>query len=158
MKTGIIALLLSAMLFGCTTERYLVGDGVEALVYEENHRFEFNVKKQVPLETQLTKLIQAVEKQNAAAHYSIAYRRKEMKRIAQEAFKHFPELTLNNHRVDFEYQATEKADLVVNITLHKIKTEQCKPSQVLVETYQRNCFIESSRMQQVVNKTRLVGE
>ncbi|WP_418641446.1 hypothetical protein ACNUDM_07890 [Vibrio chaetopteri] len=158
MRSRILALLASVMLFGCTAERYFVGDGVEALVYQENHRFEFTVKQPASVKSQLVQLVQAAEKQNATAHYSIVYRTKGMKQLAKDAMKRFPELTLNNHRVDYKYRAKEEADLVVNITLHKVKAESCKPSQVMLETYKRNCFVESSRMQQVVNKNRLVGE
>lgn len=158
MRSRILALLASVMLFGCTAERYFVGDGAEALVYQENHRFEFTVKQPASVKSQLDQLIQTAEKQNATAHYLIVYRTKGMKQLAQDVLTRFPELTLNNHRVGYEYQATEKVDLVINIMLHKVKTERCKPSQVQVETYKRNCFIESSRMQQVVNKNRLVGE
>ncbi|WP_112479847.1 hypothetical protein [Vibrio variabilis] len=158
MKNGLLALLVCVFIVGCSAERYFVGNGVEALIYEEKHRVELVVKERSQSATQLAQVIDAAERQNATAHYTFIYRTKAMKSLAQGVLSDYPELTLDNHRVSYLYQANETADLIINITLHKLNTELCKPSQVLVETYQRNCFIESSRMQQVVNKPKLVGE
>ena len=158
MRTRVLCICLSLLMFGCTTERYFIGDGVEALVYQENHTVELNIKNKSASKAYLTQLIESIEKQNADARYTFVYRQAKTKALFEQTLMAFPELKLKNHRVSYQQESQLRSDALVKVTLHKVKTERCAPSQVLVESYQRNCFVESSRMQQVVNKSKLVGE
>lgn len=158
MKKLVLITLLTSSLFGCVTERYFGGNGAEAVVYKEHHSFEFVIKNRVEIEKQIKQLIHKIESMDKESTFIIDYKSTPSKVMLVQVFEQYPSHTIAPQRVEYRYSPTLPSDLKIQITLTRLKSQQCTPAQIQVELGQPDCFVESMRLKQVSYKPRLLGE
>ena len=158
MKKLLLMALFTTSLFGCTSEQYFVGQGSEALVYKEHHSFEFAMKNRAETTKQITALIQDIESMDKEATYVVDYKSPRTKQMLQAIFKQYPSHLIAPQRVTYRSAQLLPTDLNIQVTLTRLKTQECKPAQIHVRLRQPDCFAESMRLKQVAYKSRLVGE
>ncbi len=74
MKNLVFIALLTSSLLGCANERYFGGNGAEAIVYKENHSFEFAIKKRTETAKKIEQLIRDIESMDKGATYVVEYK------------------------------------------------------------------------------------
>ncbi|CAK1969441.1 Lipoprotein [Vibrio crassostreae] len=158
MKKLLLMALFTTSLLGCTSEQYFVGQGSEALVYKEHHNFEFAMKNRGETAKQLKGLIQDIESMNKEATYVVDYKSPRTKQMLQAIFEQYPSHLIAPQRVTYRSAQLLPTDLNIQVTLTRLKTQECKPAQIHVRLRQQDCFAESLRLKQVAYKSRLVGE
>ncbi|WP_038880826.1 hypothetical protein [Vibrio jasicida] len=158
MKKLVLITLLTSSLFGCASERYFGGNGAEALVYKEHHNFEFAIKKQAETTKQIKQLIHDIESMDKEATYVVDYRSTRSKTMLEQIFSQYPSHIVAPQRVTFRNAPHLSNELSIQVTLTRMKTQQCTPAQIHVQLGQPDCFVESMRLKQVSYKSRLVGE
>ena len=158
MKKLLLMALFTTSLFGCASEQYFVGHGSEALVYKEHHSFEFAMKNRAETTKQITALIQDIESIDKEATYVVDYKSPRTKQMLQAIFKQYPSHLIAPQRVTYRSAQLLPTDLNIQVTLTRLKTQECKPAQIHVRLRQQDCFAESMRLKQVAYKSRLVGE
>ncbi|CDT86088.1 hypothetical protein [Vibrio coralliirubri] len=156
-KLLLMALFISSLL-GCASEQYFVGHGSEALVYKEHHNFEFAMKNRAETAKQLKGLIQDIESMDKEATYVVDYKSIRSKAMLQEIFEQYPSHVIAPQRVVYRSAQLLPSDLNIQVTLTRLKTQECTPAQIHVRLRQPDCFAESMRLKQVAYKSRLVGE
>ncbi|CAK2484533.1 hypothetical protein [Vibrio crassostreae] len=158
MKKLLLMALFTTSLLGCASEQYFVGHGSEALVYKEHHNFEFAVKNRGETAKQLKGLIQDIESMDKEATYVVDYKSPRTKQMLQVIFEQYPSYLIAPQRVTYRSAQLLPTDLNIQVTLTRLKTQECKPAQIHVRLRQQDCFTESMRLKQVAYKSRLVGE
>ncbi|TCN77164.1 hypothetical protein EDB62_107155 [Vibrio crassostreae] len=158
MKKLLLMALFTTSLLGCTSEQYFVGQGSEALVYKEHHNFEFAMKNRGETAKQLKGLIQDIESMDKEATYVVDYKSPRTKQMLQAIFEQYPSHLIAPQRVTYRNAQLLPSDLNIQVTLTRLKTQECKPAQIHVRLRQQDCFTESMRLKQVAYKSRLVGE
>jgi hypothetical protein len=158
MKKLLLTTLLASSLLGCATERYFGGNGVEALVYKEHHSFSFVIKNKTETERELRRLVAKIESTDNEATYVIDYKKISSKRMLENIFAQYPAHVAEPKRAVYRHANSLPNDLRVRVTLRLMKTQQCLPAQIEVESRQSDCFLESTRLKQVSYKSKLVGE
>lgn len=158
MKKLLLMALFTSSLLGCASEQYFVGHGSEALVYKEHHNFEFAVKNRGETAKQLEGLIQDIESMDKEATYVVDYKSIRNKAMLQEIFEQYPSHVIAPQRVVYRSAQLLPSDLNIQVTLTRLKTQECTPAQIHVRLRQPDCFAESMRLKQVAYKSRLVGE
>ncbi|MCK8086241.1 MULTISPECIES: hypothetical protein [Vibrio] len=158
MKKLLLMALFTSSLLGCASEQYFVGHGSEALVYKEHHNFEFAMKNRAETAKQLKGLIQDIESMDKEATYVVDYKSIRSKAMLQEIFEQYPSHVIAPQRVVYRSAQLLPSDLNIQVTLTRLKTQECTPSQIHVRLRQPDCFAESMRLKQVAYKSRLVGE
>ncbi|CDT64734.1 conserved exported hypothetical protein [Vibrio coralliirubri] len=158
MKKLLLMALFTSSLLGCASEQYFVGHGSEALVYKEHHNFEFAVKNRGETAKQLKGLIQDIESMDKEATYVVDYKSIRNKAMLQEIFEQYPSHVIAPQRVVYRSAQLLPSDLNIQVTLTRLKTQECTPAQIHVRLRQPDCFSESMRLKQVAYKSRLVGE
>ncbi|MDN3699715.1 hypothetical protein ACFFUO_16610 [Vibrio artabrorum] len=158
MKKLVLMALFSLSLLGCTSERYFGGNGAEALVYKEHHSFEFSIKNRNETAKQLHALIDDIEALDKEATYVVDYKSTRSKKMLEKIFDQYPSHIIAPKRVVYRNSVLLSNDLKIQVTLRRLKTQQCKPAQIQTDLGQPDCFVESMRLKQVSYKSRLVGE
>ena len=158
MKKLLLMALFTSSLLGCASEQYFVGHGSEALVYKEHHSFEFAMKNRGETAKQLKGLIQDIESMDKEATYIVDYKSIRSKAMLQEIFEQYPSHVIAPQRVVYRSAQLLPSDLNIQVTLTRLKTQECTPAQIHVRLRQPDCFAESMRLKQVAYKSRLVGE
>ncbi|MEZ8039587.1 hypothetical protein ACED25_08340 [Vibrio sp. 1F263] len=158
MKKSLIMALFNLSLLGCASEQYFVGQGAEALVYKEQHSFEFAMKNRDETTKQITALIQNIELMDKEATYAVDYKSIRSKAMLQSIFEEYPSHVIAPQRVLYRSVKLLPSDLKIQVTLTRLKTQKCAPAQIHVRLRQPDCFAESMRLKQVAYKSRLVGE
>ncbi|OQQ10185.1 hypothetical protein BK411_00155 [Vibrio splendidus] len=158
MKKLLLMALFTTSLLGCTSEQYFVGQGSEALVYKEHHNFEFAMKNRGETAKQLKGLIQDIESMDKEATYVVDYKSPRTKQMLQAIFEQYPSHLIAPQRVTYRSAQLLPSDLNIQVTLTRLKAQECKPAQIHVRLRQQDCFTESMRLKQVAYKSRLVGE
>jgi hypothetical protein len=152
------ALMIALLMSGCTAERYFGGNGAEALVYTENHRYEIVVKDKHVAQKQLQNLVASVESHDPEATYRVEYKSKTNKDMLAKIFANYASHRGFKERVVYRYNSAMSSDLSVDIAVRKLKTQPCSPAQLQVELASPDCFVEAMRLKQVAYKSRLLGE
>lgn len=158
MKKLLLMALFTTSLFGCASEQYFVRQGSEALVYKEHHSFEFAMKNRSETTKQISALIQDIESMDKEATYVVDYKSSRSKQMLQAIFEQYPSHLIAPQRVEYRSVQLLPSDLNIQVTLTRLKTQECKPAQIHVRLRQQDCFVESMRLKQVAYKSRLVGE
>ena len=151
-------ILFTSSLFGCATERYFGGNGAEAVVYKEHHHFDFVIKNRTETAKQLKALIQDIELIDKEATYRVDYKSAASKKMLQTIFAQYPSHVVAPQRVLYRHALLLPNDLNIQVTLTRLKTQQCLPAQIQIQLGQPDCFVESMRLKQVSYKSRLLGE
>ncbi|MEZ8638573.1 hypothetical protein AB6D55_01285 [Vibrio splendidus] len=158
MKKLLLMALFTTSLLGCASEQYFVGHGAEALVYKEHHSFEFAMKNRAETTKQINALIQDIESTDKEATYVVDYKSNRSKQMLQAIFDQYPSHVIAPQRVLYRSAQLLPSDLKIQVTLTRLKTQECAPAQIHVRLRQPDCFAESMRLKQVAYKSRLVGE
>jgi hypothetical protein len=158
MKQLVLIILMTSSLLGCVTERYFGGNGSEALVYKEKHTFSFVIKNLAQTETELNRLVSEIESTDNEATYVIDYKKLASKKMLEQIFSRYPSHVIAPERIVYRRALSSPSDLNIRVTLTRLRTQQCLPAQIEVESRQPDCFIESMRLKQVSYKSQLVGE
>lgn len=143
---------------GCTTERYFDGNGAEALVYQEVHRVGYVIEKRKESLKKIEQLIALTESFDKEATYVVSYKSKQDRELAEKAFKQVAILAMTSSRIQYLQKPDMIADVRISVSVRQVRTQTCKPAQLLQEIAQPDCFVESMRLKQVAYKSRLVGE
>lgn len=158
MKKLLLMVLFTSTILGCASEQYFVGHGAEALVYKEHHSFEFTMKNRAETGKQLNELIQDIESMDKEAIYIVDYKSNRSKQMLKAIFDQYPSHVIAPQRVLYRSAQLLPNDLNIQVTLTRLKTQECTPAQIHVRLRQPDCFAESMRLKQVAYKSRLVGE
>jgi hypothetical protein len=158
MKKLLLMALFTSTILGCASEQYFVGHGAEALVYKEHHSFEFTIKNRAETGKQLNELIQDIESMDKEATYIVDYKSNRSKQMLKAIFDQYPSHVIAPQRVLYRSAQLLPNDLNIQVTLTRLKTQECTPAQIHVRLRQPDCFAESMRLKQVAYKSRLVGE
>ncbi|KWU01483.1 hypothetical protein GL177_18855 [Vibrio toranzoniae] len=158
MKKLLLMVLFTSTILGCASEQYFVGHGAEALVYKEHHSFDFTMKNRAETGKQLNELIQDIESMDKEATYIVDYKSNRSKQMLQAIFDQYPSHVIAPQRVLYRSAQLLPSDLKIQVTLTRLKTQECTPAQIHVRLRQPDCFAESMRLKQVAYKSRLVGE
>ena len=158
MKKLLLIALLTSSLLGCANERYFGGNGAEAVVYKENHSFEFAIKKRTETVEQIEHLIRKIESMDKGATYIVEYKSTRTKMMLEPIFKQYPSHIIAPKRVEYRSKSSLPSDLNIHVTLTRLKTQQCLPTKFNTRIGQPDCFVESMRLKQVSDKSRLIGE
>ncbi|GAM60287.1 hypothetical protein JCM19232_620 [Vibrio ishigakensis] len=150
-------MLVLVCLSGCSVERYFTGNGAEALVYEEWHSFDIDLRGHPDQQQVLERLIEQIQQQDPYAQYTVLYKNNKNKQVFYSASKGFIELSKINERVNYIYSPENIVDLTIRAKVLAAYTETCQAVRIFKETGQINCFVESARVKQIANKQRLVG-
>ncbi|MGF1771133.1 hypothetical protein L4C42_02365 [Vibrio wakamikoensis] len=142
----------------CSSERYFGGNGAEALVYDEHHSYEVRIKNKPAVRAQLANIIDNFESIDRAAIYHVEYRTSDARKLLQTLFASYQTHEVDPQRVVYLHNKNLLADLKMDVTVKKIKTEPCQGAQIQKELAIRDCFVETMRAKQVAYKARLVGE
>lgn len=156
MMIRISSLLLTVLLMSGCTETYFSGNGSEALVYQETHTVQMN--NSVNLKQQISDILKQVQHEDSNAFIKAEYKNRLSKRALQQALNQYTVYQVKNYRVSYQYNPRLDSDIKLNINMTKLKTEACRPAELSRETWQTNCFVETSRMRQVVDRSSLIGE
>jgi hypothetical protein len=155
----LFALTLTCLaISACSSERYFGGNGAEALVYDEHHSYEVRIKNKPAVRAQLADVIANFESIDKEATYHVEYRTSAAKKLMQTLFASYQTHEVDPQRVIYLHNKNLLADLKMDVTVKKIKTEPCQAAQIQKELTTRDCFVESMRVKQVAYKSRLVGE
>ena len=158
MKKLLLMALFTSTILGCASEQYFVGHGAEALVYKEHHSFEFTIKNRAETGKQLNELIQDIESMDKEATYIVDYKSNRSKQMLKAIFDQYPSHVIAPQRVLYRSAQLLPNDLNIQVTLTRLKTQECTPAQIHVRLRQPDCFAESMRLKQVAYKSRFVGE
>ncbi|MEZ8064443.1 MULTISPECIES: hypothetical protein [Vibrio] len=158
MKKLLLMVLFTSTILGCASEQYFVGHGAEALVYKEHHSFDFTMKNRAETTKQINALIQDIESMDKEATYIVDYKSNRSKQMLQAIFAQYPPHVIAPQRVLYRSAQLLPIDLKIQVTLTRLKTQECAPAQIHVRLRQSDCFAESMRLKQVAYKSRLVGE
>lgn len=158
MKKLLLMVLFTSTILGCASEQYFVGHGAEALVYKEHHSFDFTMKNRAETGKQLNELIQDIESMDKEATYIVDYKSNRSKQMLKAIFDQYPSHVIASQRVLYRSAQLLPSDLKIQVTLTRLKTQECTPAQIHVRLRQPDCFAESMRLKQVAYKSRLVGE
>ncbi|HCH3375406.1 TPA: hypothetical protein NKU37_002944 [Vibrio parahaemolyticus] len=158
MKTFLLMLFITSPLWGCASEQYFVGNGAEALVYKEHHSFEITMKNHGEMNKQMAALIQDIESIDRDASYVVDYKSMRIKAMLQKIFEQYPSHVIRPQRVLYRSAQSLPSDLKIQVTLTRLKAQECEPAQIHVRLRKSECFAETMRLKQVAYKSRLVGE
>lgn len=157
MKVSLAILVFSLFISGCASERYFSGNGVEALIYEENHEFEIMIKNRDAIRNKLTSLFMKTEALDREAIYYVSYKSEDIKYFVDETLKKDNKYSIYSDRISYAEDLSLKGDLNINVSFRKIKIQQCNPFEISRDIAQPDCFVESIRLKSVSYKSRLVG-
>ena len=116
------------------------------------------MKNRAETTKQITALIQDIESMDKEATYVVDYKSPRTKQMLQAIFKQYPSHLIAPQRVTYRSAQLLPTDLNIQVTLTRLKTQECKPAQIHARLRQQDCFVESMRLKQVAYKSRLVGE
>lgn len=150
-------ILVLVSLSGCSAERYFIGNGAEAVVYEEWHSFDIDLRGHPDQQQVVGKLIEQIQQQDPYAQYRVLYKNDNSKRVFSSAAQEFTELSIPNKRVHYSHSPDNIADLTIRARVLAAHTEKCQAIELFKRTGQINCFVESARVKQIANKQRLTG-
>ncbi|MEZ9246026.1 hypothetical protein AB4179_17450 [Vibrio lentus] len=150
-------MLLLVNLSGCSAERYYTGNGTEAVVYEEWHSFDIDLRGHEDQEKVIARLIEKIHQQDPYAQYTVLHRNNNSKQVFSAATQGLTELSSATKRVHYIYSPDNIADLTIRVKMLAAHTELCQAIELFKKTGQINCFVESARIKQVANKQRLIG-
>ncbi|GAM66526.1 hypothetical protein JCM19236_3978 [Vibrio sp. JCM 19236] len=74
-------MLVLVCLSGCSAERYFTGNGAEALVYEEWHSFDIDLRGHPDQQQVIERLIEQIQQQDPYAQYTVLYKSNKNKQV-----------------------------------------------------------------------------
>lgn len=150
-------MIIMLNLSGCAAERYFTGNGAEAIVYEQWHTFDIDLRGHSSQQEEIARLIEKIHQQDPYAQYTVLHRNNNSKQVFSAATQGLTELSSATKRVHYIYSPDNIADLTIRARVLAAHTELCQAIELFKKTGQINCFVESARIKQVANKQRLIG-